>query len=87
MCLSFYGEERVTDNGFVPQHSTSVTRRFAWRDKPFLSEVKVVPLHCEFETSENSLFSAEKNFALGREMKMNLEKYQSEDGCDGSMIH
>lgn len=73
MCLSFYGEERVTGNA---HNTTLVTRWFGWRDKAFLSEVKDVPLHCEFETSENSLFSAEKNISLGREIKLNLEKYQ-----------
>lgn len=73
MCLSFYGEERVTGNACV---TTSVTRWFGWRDKPFLSEVKVVPLHCEFETSGNSLFSAEKNISLGREIKFEPRKHQ-----------
>lgn len=49
MCLPFYGEERVTGNACG---TTLVTRWFGWRDKPFLSEVKVVPLQCNSDEAQ-----------------------------------
>lgn len=70
-------EEKLSSS--LSLNTRGVTRWFGWRDKPFLSEVKVVPLHCEFETSENSLFSAEKNISLGREIKFEPRKHQSEE--------